>query len=119
MHRTLARLIMGTGAVGVVLAVLILPLRSAMAEGASGKDLYAKQCAMCHGKDGVAPEMWAKKGMKNLSDSAWQKEHSDDAIAKGVTDGIPDKKMPAYKDKLSREETDAIVKYIRTLAPAK
>ena len=82
-----------------------------------GKALYDGKCAMCHGKDGVAKDMWAKQGARNFNDPAWQKEKTDDAITKSTVDGIVAKKMPAYKDKLKPEEIAAIVKHIRTLGP--
>jgi mono/diheme cytochrome c family protein len=119
MGKRLENMIVAAVAVGIVLAVLLLPFGLTFAEGSDGKALFASKCAMCHGADGMAKEMWAKKGMKNMSDPAWQKENSDEAIMKAMTDGIPDKKMPAYKDKLSKDDTEALLKYIRTLAPAK
>ena len=82
-----------------------------------GKALYDSKCAMCHGADGVAKETWAKKGARNFNDPAWQKEKTDDELIKATGDGIPDKKMPAYKDKMSAEEIGAVVKHIRTLGP--
>lgn len=105
-------------AIGVVVAVLLLPLGLAMA-APDGKALYEQKCAMCHGGNGVAKDMWAKKGMKNLNDEAWQKANSDEAVAKAISDGVPAKNMPAYKDKLTAEEIASVVKHIRSLAPTK
>jgi len=99
------------------LCSLVFSLGSALA--ADGKALFDAKCATCHGTDGVAKEMWAKKGARNFNDPAWQKEKTDEQLVKDTTDGIPEKKMPAYKDKLKADEIDAIVKHIRTLAPAK
>lgn len=98
------------------LAGMVLTVGTSFA-APDGKALYDSKCAMCHGTDGVAKETWAKKGARNFNDPAWQKEKSDADLVKDTTDGIPDKKMPAYKDKLKPEEIDAIVKYIRTLGP--
>ena len=89
------------------------------AEEVSGKDLYSKKCAMCHSSDGVAKPMWAKQGAKNFNDAAWQKEMTDAALTKMITDGMPEKKMPSFKDKLKAEEIAAVAKHVRTLAPAK
>ena len=61
--------------------------------------------------------MWAKKGARNFNDPAWQKEKTDEDIFKATAEGIPDKKMPAYKDKMKPEEISAVVKHIRTLGP--
>jgi|SRR4029450_3354209 mono/diheme cytochrome c family protein len=100
----------------LALCSLVLSVGWAVADP-DGKALYDSKCASCHGADGVAKEMWAKKGARNFNDPAWQKEKADEDLTKATTDGIPDKKMPAYKDKLKPEEITAVVKYIRTLGP--
>jgi len=115
MPKWIRDLLVGSVAVAVVLAVLLLPLGLSLAEGVDGKALYEKKCAMCHGKEGAPPEMWAKKGVVNFSDKAWQDANSDDAILKATAAGIPDKNMPAYEGKMSEEEIGAVVKHIRTL----
>jgi len=100
------------------IAVVALIAGAAFAEP-DGKALYASKCTMCHGADGVAKAMWAKTGVHNFNDAAWQKSKTDADLIKEVTEGSADKKMPAYKDKMSAEEIAAVVKHIRTLAPAK
>jgi len=103
----------------VTASVAILALFAGMAVAEpDGKALYNAKCAMCHGTDGVAKSMWAKTGVHNLNDAAWQKSKTDAEITTVVVDGTADKKMPAYKDKMSAEEIAAVVKHIRTLAPA-
>ena len=61
----------------------------------------------------------AKQGAKNFNDAAWQKAKTDAELTKTITEGSADKKMPSYKDKLKPEEIAAVVKHLRTLAPAK
>jgi mono/diheme cytochrome c family protein len=92
-----------------------LATNSAFADAVDGKALFESKCAICHGADGTAKEMWAKKGMGNMNDPEWQKKNTDAAIKAAITDGIADKKMPAYKDKLKPEEIDALVKAVRGL----
>jgi mono/diheme cytochrome c family protein len=101
----------------VSIAVLVLCAGTVFAD-ADGKALYGAKCAMCHSADGVAKPMWAKSGVHNFNDAAWQKSKTDADLTKVITDGSADKKMPAYKDKLKPEEIAAIIKHIRTLAPA-
>lgn len=103
----------------VVLGFLFLPFGLTMAGQPTGKDIYDKKCAICHGADGVAKPMWAKEGAKNFNDPAWLKSVSDETMTKAIADGVPGKKMPAYKDKLTPEEIAGVVKHIRSLAPSK
>src|SRR5262245_11749179 len=100
-----------------ILAAVSLLASAAFAE-ADGKALYSAKCTMCHGADGVAKAMWAKTGVHNFNDAAWQKSKTDADLTKVVVEGSADKKMPAYKDKMSAEEIAAVIKHIRTLAPA-
>lgn len=86
----------------------------ASAGDASAADLYAKKCAMCHGKDGVAKEM--AKGSANLGDPAWQKSTSREAVEKIITDGKG--KMPKYQDKMSPEQIKAVAAHVLSLKPA-
>jgi len=100
----------------IALTVAVAVVGSGLALAADGKATYGAKCAMCHGADGTAKEMWAKKGMKSFNDAAWQKSMTDEKIMETITNGIPDKKMPAYKDKLSVDDVKATTAYIRTLA---
>ncbi|HEX6852760.1 MAG TPA: cytochrome c [Candidatus Polarisedimenticolaceae bacterium] len=76
-----------------------------------GKALYESKCAMCHGKDGVAKPM--AKGSANFNDPAFQKANDAAAIAKVASEGK--NKMPAYKDKLSAADIQAIAAHVKTL----
>jgi mono/diheme cytochrome c family protein len=97
-----------------VVAILTFVVLPALAEGTpTGKDLYDKKCAMCHGADGVAKAMG--KGSANLNDPAWQAKNSVDAIVQVTTDGKKDTKMPGYKDKMSAADIKAVAEYIKTL----
>ncbi len=100
------------------LAVLALAAIPVVAGEAEGKAVFQSKCAMCHGADGVAKEMIAKKGARNFNDPAWQAERTDEALTKAITDGMTAKGMPAYKEKLKAEEIQDLVKFVRTLAPA-
>lgn len=101
-----------------ILAAVGLLAGMAFAEP-DGKALYSAKCAMCHGSDGVAKAMYAKSGVHNFNDAAWQKSKTDADLTKVIVEGTADKKMPSYKDKMSAEEIAAVVKHVRTLAPAK
>jgi cytochrome c6 len=75
---------------------------------------YAKYCASCHGRDGRSKTVKAKLNhARNLADSEWQGRVSDERIFNSVMNGKG--KMPAYGKKLSEQEIDALVAYIRGL----
>ena len=74
--------------------------------------LYAKQCASCHGKDGRAKTIKGKlKHARNLTDGEWQQRVSDERIFNSIMNGK--EKMPAYGKKLSQEQIEALATYVR------
>ncbi|HYP54404.1 MAG TPA: cytochrome c [Pyrinomonadaceae bacterium] len=76
--------------------------------------LYSKHCATCHGKDGRANTFKARfNKARDLTDAKWQAETSDERLFNSIANGR--KKMPSFKEKLSREETEALVRFVRTL----
>ena len=84
-------------------------------ELASGRDLYAKNCANCHKENGTGGEVEIEgKKLKpdNLTD-AKRKALSDDKILSVIMNGIEDEGMPAYKGKLSEGEMRDILKFVR------
>jgi len=77
-----------------------------------GADFKAK-CAMCHGADGKGDTAMGKKfGLKDLGSADVQ--GMSDADLNGIITKGKDK-MPAYGEKLSKDQIDGLVKYIRTL----
>jgi cytochrome c553 len=94
--------------------VLALSLSAnAFAEGAA--DAWKAKCKSCHGEDGKAKtKMGEKEKIADMSLPEWQKAHSDDDIKKVIVEGSKENpKMKAFKDKLTPEEIDAMVKHIR------
>jgi mono/diheme cytochrome c family protein len=77
-------------------------------------ELYVKQCASCHGKDGRAKTLKGKlKHARNLTDAQWQEKVSDERLFNSINNGKG--KMPAYGKKLSEQEIQALVAYVRAL----
>ena len=75
-------------------------------------ELYAKNCASCHGKDGRAKTLKGKfKHARDLTDSEWQDKASDERIFNSIMNGKG--KMPAFGKKFSEPEIDALVTYVR------
>ncbi|RKG90723.1 cytochrome c [Corallococcus sp. CA053C] len=98
-----------------LLFTLLLCAPAARADDAA--DLWSKSCKSCHGPDGRAQtRMGQKEAIVDMSQAAWQKAETDadlrDVIANGSSHNP---KMKAYKDRLTPEQMDALVRYIRTL----
>ena len=85
------------------------------ADAESGKALYEKSCAGCHGPDGKGNEKMAKllgdKGLNIVGNET--KKKSDEQLLKIIAEGAG--KMPASK-KLSTDEQKAVLQYSRSLA---
>jgi cytochrome c6 len=94
----------------VVLAVAFACSTWAFAD--AGADYKAK-CATCHGAEGKG-DTPAGKGMKvkDLASDDVQKQ-SDADLATIINKGK--KPMPGYEGKLTKEQVDGLVKYIRSL----
>jgi cytochrome c oxidase cbb3-type subunit III len=82
-----------------------------------GAKLYQLNCQLCHGRDGKAMPVYAKKGAPDFNDAEWQKARTDEDIRNTITEGSLGTPMKAFKKTLSPEKIDALVKHIRTLKP--
>jgi mono/diheme cytochrome c family protein len=81
---------------------------------ASGKELFEKNCAKCHGDDGQAKTFRGKlTHARNLTTADFQSNTSDEQIADAIRTGP--KAMPSFEKKLSSDEINALVQYVRTL----
>jgi mono/diheme cytochrome c family protein len=84
------------------------------ADADSGKALYEKSCAGCHGADGKGNEKMAKilgdKGLNIVGSET--KKKSDEQLLKVIAEGAG--KMPASK--LTKEEQKQALGYVRSLA---
>jgi mono/diheme cytochrome c family protein len=75
--------------------------------------LFAKNCATCHGKDGRAKTFKSKLHVhaRDLADAAWQSQATDERLADSIAQGRGH--MPAFGRKLTREEITSLVAYVR------
>jgi mono/diheme cytochrome c family protein len=82
-------------------------------------EIWEQRCTVCHGADGRGH---TKKGRQlkspDMTRPRWQAHLSDEKIANAIANGVKKRKMPAFKDKLSKEEIQALVPYIRALGGA-
>ena len=87
---------------------------SVTTSGRDAAELYSKNCASCHGRDGRSKTFKAKLNhARNLSDPEWQERVSDERIFNSIMNGKG--KMPAYGKKISEPEIDTLVSYVRGL----
>ncbi|MFI5057352.1 MAG: c-type cytochrome [Candidatus Acidiferrales bacterium] len=106
---SLDKLLLGMGSVGVIF-LLGLPARAQE----TPETLFKGKCGMCHGPDGAGKTMMGEKlKIPDLQSAVVQKKADTDLkaiIIKGKN------KMPGYETKLSKEQVDKLVAYLRDLA---
>ena len=94
--------------------LLALTLLSACAFAADiGVDAYKAKCSACHGAHGAGDTMLGKNMKLRALGSAAVQEQSDEELATIIRRGR--NKMPSFDHTLSKEQIDAVVKYIRSL----
>ena len=88
------------------------PMANEASAIAAGAKLFQRNCASCHGKDGRAKSLHAKHvHAREFTDAAWQAEVSDERLFNSISNGKG--KMPSFKSKLSEDQIDALVRYVR------
>jgi cytochrome c6 len=95
--------------------VLTLSLSAAAYAEETSADIWKAKCKACHGDDGKAKtKMGEKEKIPDITTADWQKRHSDEKIKDYITNGSKENpKMKPFKDKLTPEQIDGLVKYIR------
>ena len=84
------------------------------AQTEQGKRIFQKYCAACHGREGTG-EGYRLLGADpaNLTSRQTQ-EKSDEDLLESIHEGQTS--MPAWKDRLSKEDRRRVLAYIRSLA---
>jgi len=84
------------------------------------KQLFFRNCASCHGKDGKAKTPIARKlGVKDLSQTKMDEGQIKTRIHDGAKDDKGKVRMPSYKDKLSPDEISALVGVVKEFSEKK
>ncbi|HZL36286.1 MAG TPA: cytochrome b N-terminal domain-containing protein [Tepidisphaeraceae bacterium] len=79
-------------------------------------NLYTANCMACHAVDGTGNALRvAFPTIPNFTDPIWQKTRTDKDFILRIQDGKPPL-MPAFKDKLSAEQIQALADYTRAFA---
>jgi mono/diheme cytochrome c family protein len=89
------------------------------ASGADPKTNWMNNCMQCHGPDGSANTSMGKAlNAKDLTNAGIQSSFTDAQAAAAIKDGVTKDgitRMIAFGGKLSDEEINALVAYVRTL----
>ena len=96
-----------------VMLVLSTAVWGQSAPGDAGAATFKSKCAMCHGPDGSGKTTMGEKFKIRDLRSPDVQGQSDSALSQIVTKGK--EKMPSYDGKLSKEQIDQVVAYIREL----
>ena len=106
----------------VAVAASLIPLASRAEVDKKTERLWKAKCASCHGADGKGQTDQGKKmGVSDYTAAGWQKEHTDPALEKSISEGVTRVKngkkqeMAPFKGKLDAAQIKALVAYIRTL----
>ncbi|HEX5771752.1 MAG TPA: c-type cytochrome [Nocardioidaceae bacterium] len=84
-----------------------------------GREVYAAQCAGCHGDqgagDGDAAALFDTPP-RALADGDWLSGRSDQQLHSTIVEGVPGTSMPSFYDELDNRQIDAVIAYLRVLA---
>ena len=92
------------------------PARSKpLGDAATGKVVFAANCAVCHGADGKGKN---DVGAPDLTDHSWIHGHSEDAIYMTVWGGLKGE-MPSWEGRLSPVDLKILALYLVDLRKGK
>ncbi|MEO5378762.1 MAG: c-type cytochrome [Magnetococcus sp. DMHC-6] len=85
-------------------------------DASPGRRIFADYCSVCHGDKGDTA-IWARNGLtpspRNFTTDQARKELSLERMLFSVTYGRPNTAMPAWGERLSKEEIQQVIDYIR------
>lgn len=102
-----------------LVALLSLAALASPAAAADPAQVFVKSCSPCHGKEGEPSAIFAKQGVRNFKDPAWQKSNTDAQIEQAIRQGKKGTMMAAFEKQISPEDIKALVSHIRKLGGAK
>lgn len=103
----------------IVLSLGLLLAGAVSVRAADAKEIWAKDCAKCHGEDGKGKtKMGEKLGVKDYTDATVQAGMKDEEMAKAIKEGVKadgKTKMKGFSD-LTDAEVKALVAHVRSFA---
>jgi mono/diheme cytochrome c family protein len=92
-------------------AIVLAPL--ATAAEVDAKAVFMENCAKCHGDDGTAStDLGTKYMAQDFTDPDFKKKFNPEKAKKVITNGVKKTKMKSWKGVLSKEEIDALSKFV-------
>ncbi|HEX6190278.1 MAG TPA: cytochrome c [Pyrinomonadaceae bacterium] len=84
------------------------------AAAADAGTIYNRQCRSCHGRDGRGRTRRGRQThARDMTDASWQDDVTDERLFNSISNGRG--KMPAFRKKISENDIDALVAYVRRL----
>jgi mono/diheme cytochrome c family protein len=97
------------------------PVASTAESVATGKQVYSRYCAVCHGinaEGGTGSDI--SPPAPDLTDSEWKRGSTDGEIFSVIKNGVPpDLNMEPWGDRIKDPDIWNVVNYIRSLAKKK
>jgi cytochrome c6 len=106
-------------ALATLTATALLPRAASAESDAKTVRLWKAKCASCHGVDGKGKtETGEKLKIPDMTSPGFQKKVSDAEMKAAILDGFKREGKPEgmdpYRDKLTPEQVDSLVAYVRT-----
>jgi mono/diheme cytochrome c family protein len=98
-----------------LVVVTLAPLLSSHARADTPPAVYKSKCSACHGVKGAGDTMLGKNLNLRPLGSPDVQEQSDDELFVIISKGKKKKRMPAFENRLSRDQIGDLVRYIRSL----
>ena len=99
-----------------VFIVALLALAATSCFAATAQENWNKSCKLCHGADGSGKTNVGKKlGLLDYTKAEDQAKFTDEEATKVILDGK--EKMKPFKEKLTAEEVEDLVKLVRSFGP--
>ena len=100
--------------VGAFLLIFSFALQARPAD--EGGDLFKQKCSMCHGVDGKG---YSALKTPDFTDPKVQASLTDKEIVETIKNGKKGTPMPAFGDKLTEDQIQLLLKYLRSLDSSK